>query len=104
MPEYMAPPPSGVEDVRARGVDDRPQPSATEILGCGLLRPAPVAEPRQQVRPPAALFSFGGAQPVRRVGRSALADLVAGLLISRRVHQCGDVPAGGQDEAALAAE
>ncbi len=41
-------------------------------------------------------------QPVLRVGGSALVDLVASFLITRRIHQRGDVTAGRQDEPALA--
>src|SRR5215831_19980931 len=104
MPEYMAFLPSGVEDVCARSVDDRPQPAATEFFRRWFLLPAPVAKPRQQVGPPAALLRFGGLQPVRRVGGRAVAGLVAGLRVARRVHQRGNVAAGGQDEPALAAE
>src|SRR6516225_1365092 len=94
MPEYMASP-SGIEDVRARGIDDRPQPAAAEFVGRRCLFPASVTKPRQQVGPPAALLRFGGPQPVLRVGGRAVVGLVVGLRVARRVHQRGNVAAGG---------
>ena len=74
------------------------------VLRRRLVLAAPVAQPRQQVGPPGAVLRLGGLQPVFRVGRGGLADLVAGLRIARRIHQRGDVTAGRQDEPALAAE
>src|SRR5690242_11277521 len=61
-------PVSGVEDVGAWGVDDRPQAGAAEFARRGLVRSAPVTQPRQQVGPPAALLRVGGSQPLRRIG------------------------------------
>src|SRR5215831_8409220 len=104
MSSYMASPWSGVEDVRAGRVDERPQAAAAEVWRGRLLGAAPVAEPRQQAGPPAALLRLGGRQPVRRAGRGALVVLVAGLRVAWRVHQRGDVTTSGQDELAVTAE
>src|SRR5205809_2648399 len=93
-----------VEDVGAGGVDDWWYTGAAEFPGCRFLGTAPFAEPRQRVRPPAALFGVRGAQPLLRVGRVLLVGLPGGLRVARRVDQRGDVTAGGQDEPGLPAE
>ena len=67
-------------------------------------RAAAVAEPGQQVGPPAARLDPGGLEPVRRVSQVGVAGLVSGLLVTGRVDKRGDVSAGGKDEPALAAK
>src|SRR6266536_964844 len=95
---------SGVEDVGARGVDQRSQATATRFLRCGLVGAAPLAEPGQGVRPPAALLGLRGTEPFLRVSGVLLVHLIAGLRVTRRVDQRGDVATGRQHEPALAAE
>src|SRR5215470_2264195 len=104
MPVYMAPLPSGVEDIGAWRIDDRLQAAATEPRRRRLFRAAAVAEPGQQIRPPAALLRPGLLEPFLRIGRVGLAGLVGRLRIRRRIHERRDVTAGGQDEPALSAE
>src|SRR6266545_3763030 len=103
MPWYMIPP-LAVEDVRAGRLHQRAQPTAAEPGRRPPLGAAALAEPRHQVRPPAALLRLRGLQPLLRVGRVVLVGLVAGLGVARRVDQRGDVAAGGEYEAAVAAE
>src|SRR6266567_1191204 len=104
MPSYICSPLSAVEDIGPWCLGERPQPSAAELCWRWLLRAAAVGEPRRQVRPPASPMGLRGLQPVGRRGRVGLAGLVGGFRVVWRIDERGYVAAGGQDEAALAAE
>src|SRR5262249_61796794 len=88
---------SAVEHISAGALDDRPQPAAAEFFWPRLLFATAVAEPRQQVGPPATLLGLGGLQPVRRVGGGAVVDLIAGLGAARRGHQRRGIAPGGKE-------
>src|SRR3712207_138227 len=93
-----------IPDVAARGVLPDPEPGAAELLGCRLVGPGALPEPRGVVRPPGALLGAGGVAPLLDRGRVVVGDPVAGLGVARRVDQRRDVPVGGEHEAHLAAE
>src|SRR5438067_635134 len=86
MVSYMSPL-LAVEDVGARGLDDRPEAAAAKLLGCWPQRAAPFGQPGRDVVPPGAGSRLGALEPVLRIGRVGLVHLEAGLGIARRVDQ-----------------
>src|ERR1700733_1041240 len=102
-PERSVPVGSGSEvlmvvNIRARSFADGLQPAAAQFRGRGLLVPAALGQPVRVVRPPGPVAGLGPAQPLLRVFRALLGELVTGLFVAGRVDHRGDVPAGGQDE------
>src|ERR687897_77732 len=95
---------SGRVDIAPRRLASRLVRPAAELGRRGLALARALGEPRGPVRPPAAGCDRGGVEPLIRF-RSGAADAIARPAVrARRVDQRLDVAAGGQHEAALAAE
>src|SRR5256885_7880486 len=93
-----------IQAVGAGGSDQRRQPPAAELAGGAPLRAAALPQPRPEVRPPATRLGTRAGEPRLRIGRGVGVEPVAGLGVAGRVHQGGDVPAGGQHEPAVPTE
>ena len=95
---------SALDDIGAGRVGQRSQPGSAEFGRARLLRTAALGELAEIVVPPAALFSAGRLRPLPDFRELLVSHPVAGLWVARRVDDRRDMPAGGQDEPAVAAE
>src|SRR5690242_8349922 len=95
---------STVEHVGAGGFDQGWECRGAEPAGRSTVRAAALREPVDEVGPPGARPGRRAVEPLLGVGGVVGVEPVARLGVSWRVHQRGDVAAGGQHEAGVAAE
>src|SRR5579871_4406132 len=110
-PDRSRPSPAGraqemsmVIHVGSRRIADRRKTAAAQFIGRRLLLTAVLGQPARVVRPPGAVTGLRAAQPLLRIVRALLGHLVPRPFVSGWIDHRGDVPAGGKDEPAVAAE